>query len=130
MSTLLFEKRGFVATLTINRPETRNALGEEGDGELFAGAAARINADRELRCAILTGAGTAFSAGGNLKAMREKSGVFAGRVLENYRANIHTIVQSLWNLEVPLIAAVNGAAIGLGNGVACTADIRIVYSAA
>ena len=125
MSALLLEKRGFVATLTINRPESRNILGEEGDGALLSEAAAAINADREVRCAIITGAGTAFSAGGNLKAMREKSGVFAGRVLENYRANIHTIIQSLWNLEVPLIAAVNGAAIGLGNGVVCTADIRI-----
>ena len=128
MSTLLFEKRGFVATLTINRPETRNALGEEGDGELFAEAAARINADREVRCAILTGAGTAFSAGGNLKAMREKSGVFAGTpdaIQHRYKGDIHRIILSLWNLEVPLIAAVNGPAIGLGNGVACTADIRI-----
>lgn len=128
MSTLLFEKHGFVATLTINRPESRNILGEEGDGELFEAAAARINADREVRCAILTGAGAAFSAGGNLKAMREKSGVFAGtpqRIEESYKTNIHKIVRSLWNLEVPLIAAVNGAAIGLGTDVACLADIRI-----
>ncbi len=128
MSTLLFEKHGFIATLTINRPESRNILGEEGDGELFEAAAARINADRDLRCAILTGAGAAFSAGGNLKAMREKSGVFAGtpeRIEESYKTNIHKIVRSLWNLEVPLIAAINGAAIGLGNDVACLADIRI-----
>ena len=133
MSTLLFEKRGFVATLTINRPETRNALGEEGDGELFAAAAAGINADRELRCAILTGAGTAFSAGGNVKAMREKSGVFAGtpdRIRDNYKNDIHKIVRSLWNLEVPLIAAVNGPALGLGNDVACLADIRIAADTA
>ena len=128
MSTLLFEKHGFVATLAINRPETRNALGEEGDGELFAAAAARINADRELRCAIITGVGTAFSAGGNVKAMREKSGVFAGtpeQIRESYRNDIHKIVRSLWGLEVPLIAAVNGPALGLGNDVACLADIRI-----
>ncbi len=128
MSALLFEKHGFVATLTINRPESRNVLGEEGDGELFAAAAARINADRDLRCAILTGAGTAFSAGGNLKAMRERSGTFGGssdQIRESYKANIHKIVRSLWDLEVPLIAAVNGAAIGLGNDVACLADIRI-----
>jgi len=128
MSALLFEKHGFVATLTINRPEMRNVLGEEGDGELFAAAAAKINADRELRCAIITGAGTAFSAGGNLKAMREKSGAFAGSpeaIRESYKNNIHKIVRSLWNLEVPLIAAVNGPAIGLGNDVACLADIRI-----
>jgi len=133
MSTLLFEKHGFVATLTINRPETRNALGEAGDGELFAAAAARIDADRELRCAILTGAGTAFSAGGNVKAMREKSGVFAGtseQIRESYKSDIHRIVRSLWNLEVPLIAAVNGPAIGLGNDVACLADIRIAADTA
>jgi enoyl-CoA hydratase/carnithine racemase len=133
MSTLLFEKHGFVATLTINRPETRNALGESGDGELFAGAAARINADREVRCAILTGAGTAFSAGGNVKAMREKSGVFAGtseQIRESYKSDIHKIVRSLWGLEVPLIAAVNGPALGLGNDVACLADIRIAADTA
>jgi enoyl-CoA hydratase/carnithine racemase len=133
MSTLLFEKHGFVATLTINRPATRNPLGEAGDGELFAAAAAKINADRELRCAILTGAGTAFSAGGNVKAMRAKSGVFAGtseQIRESYKNDIHKIVRSLWGLEVPLIAAVNGPAIGLGNDVACLADIRIAADTA
>ncbi len=133
MSTLLFEKHGSIATLTINRPETRNALGEEGDGELFAKAAAKINSDPDLRCAILTGVGSAFSAGGNLKAMREKSGTFAGtpeQIRESYKNNIHKIVRSLWNLEIPLIAAVNGPAIGLGNDVACLADIRIAADTA
>jgi enoyl-CoA hydratase/carnithine racemase len=133
MSTLLFEKSGFVATLTINRPTTRNALGEAGDGALFAEAAAAINSDPDLRCVILTGAGAAFSAGGNVKAMREKAGVFAGtreEISESYRANIHPIVRALWTLEVPMIAAVNGAAIGLGNDVACLADIRIASDAA
>jgi len=52
MSALLFEKNGLVVTLTINRPESRNPLGEDGDGALFADAAARINADREVRCVI------------------------------------------------------------------------------
>ncbi len=128
MSALLFEKTGPVVTLTINRPEMRNPLGEEGDGELFADAAARINADRDIRCAILTGAGSAFSAGGNVKAMRERSGAFAGagvHIRERYRGGIHRIVKSLWGLEVPLIAAVNGPAIGLGNDVACLADMRL-----
>ncbi len=131
MSALLFEKQGYVATLTINRPETRNALGEEGDGVLFAEAAAKINGDPDLRCAILTGAGTAFSAGGNIKAMREKSGAFAGSpedIRQAYRSGIHKMVRALWEIEVPLIAAVNGAAIGLGNDVACLADIRIAAS--
>jgi enoyl-CoA hydratase/carnithine racemase len=128
LSALLFEKNGPVVTLTINRPEIRNPLGEEGDGELFGDAVARINGDREVRCVILTGAGPAFSAGGNVKAMRERSGSFAGagvHIRERYRNGIHRIVRSLWGVEVPMIAAVNGPAIGLGNDVACLADMRI-----
>ena len=133
MSALLFEKSGPVVTLTINRPDARNPLGEEGDGDLFANAAARINADRDVRCAILTGAGKAFSAGGNLKSMRERSGSFAGagvHIRERYRNGIHRLVKALWTLEVPLIAAVNGPAIGLGNDVACLADMRIAADSA
>jgi len=128
VSALKFDKSGALVTLTIDRPESRNSLGEEGDGELFAQACAAINADREVRCAILTGAGPAFSAGGNVKAMRERAGAFAGagvHIRERYRNGIHRIVRALWGVEVPLIAAVNGAAIGLGNDVACLADIRI-----
>jgi enoyl-CoA hydratase/carnithine racemase len=133
MTTLLFEKSGMVVTLTINRPEARNPLGEEGDGEWFSEAAARINADREVRCAILTGAGKAFSAGGNLKAMREQTGPFSGPgvlIREGYRSGIHRMVRALWNIEVPLIAAVNGPAIGLGNDVACLADLRLAADSA
>jgi enoyl-CoA hydratase/carnithine racemase len=133
MSALLFEKTGSLVTLTINRPDARNPLGEEGDGELFAAAANRINADRDVRCAILTGAGKAFSAGGNLKAMRERSGSFSGagiHIRERYRNGIHRMVRALWGIEVPLIAAVNGAAIGLGNDVACLADMRIAADSA
>jgi enoyl-CoA hydratase/carnithine racemase len=128
MSALLVDKNGPIVTLTINRPEARNPLGEPGDGDLFAAACAEINADRSVRCAILTGAGSAFSAGGNVKAMRERSGGFAGagvRIRENYRTGIHRLVKSLWHLEVPLVAAVNGPAIGLGNDVACLADMRL-----
>ena len=133
MTALLFEKNGPIVTLTINRPESRNPLGEEGDGELFAAAAARVNEDREVRCVILTGAGKAFSAGGNVKAMRERAGAFAGpgvAVRERYRTGIHRLVRSLWNIEVPMIAAVNGPAIGLGNDVACLADTRIAADTA
>ena len=133
MSALLSEKNGSVVTLTINRAESRNPLGEEGDGDLFAQACAAINADRDVRCAILTGAGPAFSAGGNVKAMRERSGSFAGagvHIRDRYRNGIHRIVKSLWHLEVPLIAAVNGPAIGLGNDVACLADMRIAADTA
>ncbi|HTO40849.1 MAG TPA: crotonase/enoyl-CoA hydratase family protein [Rhizomicrobium sp.] len=133
MSALLYEKNDHVVTLTINRPESRNPLGEEGDGALFSDAAAQINADRDVRCVILTGAGKAFSAGGNVKAMRERSGAFAGgtvAIRERYRNGIHRIVRALWNIEVPVIAAINGPAIGLGNDVACLADLRLAADTA
>jgi enoyl-CoA hydratase/carnithine racemase len=133
MSALLFEKTGHIVTLTINRPESRNPLGDDGDGELFAEAAGRINADRDVRCAILTGAGKAFSAGGNLKAMRERAGSFAGpgvQIRERYRTGIHRMVRAIWGIDVPVIAAINGPAIGLGNDVACLADLRIAAESA
>ncbi len=122
------EKRGPIAVLTLDRPEAMNALGEPGDGEEIAAACAQINADHRIRCAIITGAGKAFSAGGNVKAMKNRTGAFAGppaSVREGYRGNVHRIVHALFQLEVPLIAAVNGPAIGLGCDVACMADIRI-----
>jgi len=122
-----------VVVLTLNRPESRNPLGGRGVGDKLAAACQAINADRDVRCAILTGAGPAFSAGGNVKAMRERSGAFAGagvHIRERYRNGIHRIVKSLWGLEVPLIAAVNGPAIGLGNDVACLADMRIAADTA
>ena len=128
MSVITLEKQGHVAVLTINRPEMMNALGQEGDGVEIAAACAEISADASIRSAILTGAGRAFSAGGDVKAMKNRTGAFAGSaydIREGYRRNIHMAVKALYNLEVPLVAAVNGAAIGLGCDVACMADVRI-----
>ncbi len=125
---LKFEKEGHIVTLTMNRPEIRNPLGESDDVKNFEEASSLINNDRDVRCVILTGVGAAFSAGGNVKNMKEKKGNFSGSSValrERYRYGIHRIVRSVWNIEVPVIAAVNGAAIGLGNDVACLADIRI-----
>ncbi len=130
---LLFETHGPVAVLTINRAESRNPLGADGDGDAFATAAQRINADRSIRAVILTGAGKAFSAGGDVKAMKDLAGAFSGpgvAIRERYRTGIHRIVRSVWNIEVPVIAAVNGPAIGLGNDVACLADMRIASDTA
>ncbi|MGE0830949.1 MAG: crotonase/enoyl-CoA hydratase family protein [Hyphomonadaceae bacterium] len=130
---LTLERDGHIAVLTINRPESMNALGEPGDGDAFAAACAEINADRTLRCVILTGSGRAFSAGGNVKAMKERAGAFSGSpavVRESYRTNIHRIVRSLYGLELPCVAAVNGPAIGLGCDVACMADIRVAADTA
>jgi enoyl-CoA hydratase/carnithine racemase len=128
MSLITLERRGHVAILTLNRPEAMNALGAPGDGDQVAAACAEVNADRNVRCVVLTGAGRAFSAGGDVKAMKARSGAFGGSAVdlrEGYRNNIHRIVRAIYGLEVPSIAAVNGAAIGLGCDVACMTDIRM-----
>ncbi|MCB2088153.1 MAG: crotonase/enoyl-CoA hydratase family protein [Sphingomonadaceae bacterium] len=119
---------GPVATITFNRPEAMNALGQAGDGDSIAAACAAINADPAIRVAILTGAGKAFSAGGDVKAMRDRTGNFAGSpadIAEGYRSNIHRALRALHGLQKPLIAAINGPAIGLGCDLACLADMRI-----
>ncbi len=128
MTLLTVDHADHVTTLTLNRPDTMNPLGTAGDGDAFAAACEAINAEIDVRCVILTGAGRAFSAGGDIKAMRDKTGNFGGtapEIADRYRNNIHKILRGLYSLRVPLIAAVNGPAIGLGCDLACLADMRI-----
>ena len=130
---LILEIDGLIARLTLNRPATRNPLGHAGDGERFRAAASAINNNKNLRCVIMTGAGSAFSAGGDLKAMRDKSGNFGGsgaELRDHYRQSIHGIIHALWDIEVPIVGAINGPAIGLGNDVASLCDIRIAAASA
>ncbi len=130
---LLYEQDGGVVTLTINRPEERNALSDDVIFDAFLSAADRINKDNSVRCVILTGAGKAFSAGGNVKHMRDKEGLFAGSPTElrqGYRHGIQKIPLAFYDLEVPTIAAVNGPAVGAGCDLACMCDIRIAGKSA
>ncbi len=133
MTLFTAEREGHVLILTINRPDMLNSLGELGDGDAFAETFQSINDDLDVRCVIITGAGRAFSSGGSLKAMHEASGAFAGggaQIRDQYQNNVHRIARSVFGLDVPLIAAVNGPAVGLGCDVACMADIRIAGSSA
>ncbi len=128
MSLLKVESDGPITTLTIDRAETMNPLGAPGDGDEFTRVCTEINRDMAVRCVILTGAGRAFSAGGDIKAMQSRSGSFGGSapaISDGYRNNIHMMLRALYSLRVPVIAAINGPAIGLGCDVACLADIRI-----
>ena len=125
---LRLEKRGAIALVTLHRPEKLNALPEIEDGEAFRTVCEAISADADIRCAVMTGSGRAFSAGGDVKAMQARSELFEGggiAIRERYRRVVHRIVRSVWELEVPLIAAVNGPAVGLGCDLAGLADIRL-----
>jgi len=86
-----------------------------------------------VRAIVLTGAGKAFCAGGNVKHMAERKGMFAGSPFDlrnRYRTGIQLIPSAFYDLEVPVVAAVNGAAIGAGLDLACMCDIRIAASTA
>ena len=128
MGLITEEKRGAILIWTLNREARLNALPDLGDGDEVAAACERVNADPSIRCVVLTGAGRAFSAGGDLTAMRDRRDLFEGSgaaIRERYRRVVHRIVRSLYGLEVPLIAAVNGPAMGLGCDIAGLGDIRI-----
>lgn len=130
---LLVERDGTVVTATLNRPQERNAISESehiGEIEEFCNAVA---ADPTIRAVVLTGAGTAFCAGGNVKSMRDRKGMFAGSPLElrnKYRAGIQRIPLALYELEVPVVAAINGPAIGAGLDLACMCDVRVAAEGA
>ncbi|WP_119155358.1 crotonase/enoyl-CoA hydratase family protein [Caldimonas tepidiphila] len=130
---ILFERRGPVAVLTLNRPETRNALSGEDMFSAFETLFARLNDDATVRAAVLTGAGSAFCSGGNIAEMRSRSGMFAGsaaEITERYRQGIQRIPRAFQKLQVPIVAAVNGAAIGAGCDLASMCDIRIASRSA
>jgi enoyl-CoA hydratase/carnithine racemase len=117
-----------VVTLTMNRPDELNALTERRYFEELATQLTALQADKSIRCIILTGSGRAFCAGGNVKDMRDHSGLFAGSPLDlrdTYAHGVHLATRAFYSLDVPVIAAVNGAAIGSGCGLACMSDIRI-----
>lgn len=125
---VLFARDGAVVTLTLNRPDERNALSTQAQWDELVDCCARVRADESVKAVILTGAGTAFSAGGNVKDMRDKKGIAGGSpyaVFKGYQGGIQRIPLSLHQLEVPTIAAVNGPAIGAGCDLACMCDIRI-----
>jgi len=124
---LLYEQQGPVVTLTMNEPARRNPLTGNSAVTDFLAAIDRIHNDSSVRAVIITGAGTAFSSGGDIKDMeRQASGAVGGmQIRQEYRTGIQRLPLALFNLEVPTIAAVNGAAIGAGLDLACMCDIRI-----
>ena len=117
---LLYEKKGAVGILTVNRPEALNAINSALLDELYD-KVSEIAADESVRCLILTGSGKAFVAGADIGEMKDLS------KQEGYEFGMrgHRSFTAVENLEIPVIAAVNGYALGGGCELALCADIRI-----
>lgn len=124
---LIYEQQGPVVTLTMNQPETRNPLTGNSAVPEFLAAIDRIDADPGVRCVILTANGPSFSAGGDIREMKRQAApeVSEMSIRSDYKRGIQKLTLALFNLEVPVIAAVNGHALGAGLDLACMCDIRI-----
>ena len=122
------ERRDSILIVRMNRPETHNALTDNAQMSEITDLCASIKMDTSIKAMVLTGNGKSFCSGGNVKDMHAREGIFKGNPYElrnSYRTGIQTIPLALYEVEVPVIAAVNGAAIGAGLDLACMCDVRI-----
>lgn len=132
MSFLNIERDGAIWTLTMNQPETRNALTGNTAVEEFVQVCDEIRRDASVKAVILTGAGPIFSSGGNVKDMQRffDDALTPDAIREEYRQGIQRIPRALNQLDVPVICAINGPAIGAGLDLTCMCDIRIASETA
>jgi enoyl-CoA hydratase/carnithine racemase len=129
VSYLAIEDRGPIAIVRLDRAQSRNAISSFEDCAELVDCLVRLDADRAKRVIILTGADPAFCAGGDLKQMRAGTGLGGGRtaleVQDNYRRGVQRIPLAFQSLDIPVIAAVNGPAVGVGCDLAAMCDLRI-----
>lgn len=122
-----------IVTLTLNRPDVRNPISDPDVLDAVCTAIAAADRDPDCRVVVLTGAGSTFSSGGDIKTMRLGGGLndpAPTRTRRNYRNGIQRLPILFESIEVPVIAAVNGPAIGAGCDLACMCDIRIAAQTA
>jgi 2-(1,2-epoxy-1,2-dihydrophenyl)acetyl-CoA isomerase len=120
--TLLYDVHENVATITLNRPEARNALNQAMYGELLH-ALKQVGRDDSVRALVLTGAGKGFCSGADLRDVDTTQGdIPVGDML---RAGLNQIVLGLRGLEKPVVCALNGVAAGAGASLTLACDFRI-----
>ena len=127
MPFLQLDRDGAILTVTMNQPETRNALTGNTAVEEFEKLCDDVRRDPSVKVIILTGAGPIFSSGGNVKDMKRffDDALTPDMIREEYRQGIQRIPNAMYQLDVPVICAVNGPAIGAGLDLTCMCDIRI-----
>ncbi|HIF44832.1 MAG TPA: enoyl-CoA hydratase, partial [Dehalococcoidia bacterium] len=119
---ILFDIKDGVALLTINRPDVYNATNFKLHNELSK-VWLDLGNDDDVRVVVITGAGTAFSAGGDFDLIQESIG--NAKVIAGTMEEARDIVHNMINLDKPVISAINGVAVGAGLAVALLADISI-----
>ena len=130
MKCLVYDVKDAIATLTLNRPERLNALGDTLREEFVEGLRRAID-DPDVRVVVITGAGKAFCAGGDVKAMQEAKAENRERpLMERVAPGRDRAVLLMRESPKPLIAAVNGAAAGAGMNIALACDIRLASTTA
>jgi 2-(1,2-epoxy-1,2-dihydrophenyl)acetyl-CoA isomerase len=120
---VVLEKSGNTATLMLNRPEKLNAVNEKMVEELTS-ALSRIESDSDVRALIITGAGRAFCSGADVGDMA-KAAAGAPIDVRRWTQKAHQIILAIANLEKPVVAKVNGIAVGIGCSLALSADLII-----
>ena len=126
-SLIDFQLQNAIATITLNRPEKRNAMSDDMRTE-FIHALERVAADKAIRALVLTGAGKGFCAGGDISGMERRLTAPTGEVAFNgwhRQQRVHHTQSLLHTMPKPVIAAVNGAASGLGADTALACDFII-----
>jgi enoyl-CoA hydratase/carnithine racemase len=121
---VLAEHRDGVTTLTLNRPEALNAL----TVEVMAALGDRLEAaaaDPRARAVVITGAGSAFSAGGDIGFLQSLPDMPAARIREVVYGTFQRVTRTICAMDKPVVAAVNGAAVGAGCEIAVACDFRI-----
>jgi enoyl-CoA hydratase/carnithine racemase len=122
-NSLLFEVRGAVAWVTLNRPDKRNAIGPD-TCRLLQGALQRAGAERAVRVVVLTGAGEAFCAGGDLSALAAAPSAAPGTG-ECHPKSLSDVFLTMHELGKPIVAMVNGHALAGGLGLVLAADLAL-----
>ena len=125
MKSVVVRKENGVAWIKINRPEVLNAL----DAEAIRGLRVALEdaeKDPAVRCVVLGGEGRAFSAGADLRSMKERQGRGGVSFMEHLKAETNPLISKLRNMDKPVIAMINGTAAGMGLSLALAADIKII----
>jgi enoyl-CoA hydratase/carnithine racemase len=130
---VLVDQQGAICTLTLNAPERRNPISDLPMIDALVAAVTTADSDPTVRAVVLTGAGSAFSSGGDIRKMAPGGGLrdaLPARTRTNYREGIQRLPLLFQSLDVPVIAAVNGPAMGAGCDLACMCDLRIAGESA